>query len=180
MELNKPYLRVKIRVNTDSPLQPGFYIPRGGQEPIWLTFKYERLSSVCLHCGRIDHSIGQCMEEDQHPYHYHLGAAMRGDPPVPIVVLEKPQEGTTGGKEVSKSGLVGENSWSSERTHLKSAVQLEGLLRHKPPDRAAEPDTFIAGGAVQRLQPSCKSCRAAAYHAWGKTALWQQTLAQTT
>lgn len=48
---------------------------------MWIAFKYERLSSFCLVCGRITHTMGTCVD-DNHPYQFALGEEMRGMVPI--------------------------------------------------------------------------------------------------
>lgn len=36
INLHKPYLRVKVKFSIDIPLNPGFYIPRPGEVPLWV------------------------------------------------------------------------------------------------------------------------------------------------
>lgn len=77
VDIHKPYLRVQVHFDIETPLHPGFSLHREGQNPIWISFKYERLSSFCMICGRITHTVGTCIDED-HPHQSALGDAIRG------------------------------------------------------------------------------------------------------
>lgn len=48
------YIRVRVLVDTLSPLRPGFFEPHEGTEPLWVRFHYERISEFCFNCGPLD------------------------------------------------------------------------------------------------------------------------------
>lgn len=77
VDVNKSYLRVQVEFDLEAPLQPGFYLPRAQGPPVWIVFKYERLSSLCLVCGSLTHTMGTCIDDD-HPYQFASGEEMRG------------------------------------------------------------------------------------------------------
>lgn len=81
MDMNKPYLPVRVMFDIKSPLQPGFYMLRENQRPLWISFTFERLSNLCLIYGRLTHTISTCID-DEHPYKFALGEEMRGTVPV--------------------------------------------------------------------------------------------------
>lgn len=81
VDVNKPYLRVQVPFDIEIPLQLGFYLPRENQNPAWISFKFQRLSNLCLFCGRITHTMGTCID-DEHLYKFALGEEMRGSVPV--------------------------------------------------------------------------------------------------
>lgn len=66
--MNKSYLWVKIKFDADRPLQPGFVIPRGTLEPLWISFKYECLPSLCSPYGRLDHTASVSDQKDPQLY----------------------------------------------------------------------------------------------------------------
>lgn len=49
----KKFVRIKVELAVDSPLKTGFLIPRLNKSPALVTFRYERLSDFCYHCGRL-------------------------------------------------------------------------------------------------------------------------------
>lgn len=94
------FIRLKIRFLATTPLQPGFHYYLDDGESIWIGFKYEQLSSFCIHCGLIDHTIGACFQNPAHPQNFALNEKMRGYPPAaPLVdgrTAEMSQEGPLG------------------------------------------------------------------------------------
>lgn len=85
VEEHASFIRIKIRFHVSTPLEPGFYFPRDNGDDLWIGFKYERLSSFCIHCGLMDHTIGTCYQNPAHPQNYALTDKMRGFPPPPNV-----------------------------------------------------------------------------------------------
>lgn len=96
IDIQKPYLRIKIRFHIDSPLSPGFYIPRRHRGSLWVQFKYEHLSNFCLHCGKLDHTISLCQTAFPHPYQAELSANMRGTPPASLAYVFTPHSPAAG------------------------------------------------------------------------------------
>jgi hypothetical protein len=56
----QPFLRFRVALDTSKPLIPGFHLPRPGKEPLWISFRYERLGDYCTLCGVIGHKKNQC------------------------------------------------------------------------------------------------------------------------
>jgi hypothetical protein len=52
----RSYLRILVQIDVSEPLKPGFYFSREEGEPIWISFRYERLDIYCSSCGRIGHN----------------------------------------------------------------------------------------------------------------------------
>jgi hypothetical protein len=52
--------RLRVEINTDLPLVWGFLIPRPDKDPLWVSFKYERLEDYCSLCGLIGHRNFNC------------------------------------------------------------------------------------------------------------------------
>ena len=48
-------MRVCVELEIDKPLRRGAYIPSSDGEHLWLTFKYEKLPTVCFICGKLGH-----------------------------------------------------------------------------------------------------------------------------
>ena len=49
------FMRVHVELEIDKPLRRGAYIPSSDGEHLWLTFKYEKLPTVCFICGKLGH-----------------------------------------------------------------------------------------------------------------------------
>lgn len=60
--LCKPYLRVLVEIKFDHPLKPGFLLLRDEKLPVWISFKYERLSDFCLKWARLDYASNSMNE----------------------------------------------------------------------------------------------------------------------
>jgi hypothetical protein len=56
----QPFLRFRVELDATQPLLPGFHLPRSGNEPLWISFRYERLGDYCTLCGLIGHKRNQC------------------------------------------------------------------------------------------------------------------------
>jgi hypothetical protein len=53
--ISRPFIRLKIEINTSLPLASGFFMPCEGSKPRWIAFKYEHLDEYCSTCGLIGH-----------------------------------------------------------------------------------------------------------------------------
>nr|GEX52310.1 retrotransposon protein, putative, unclassified [Tanacetum cinerariifolium] len=60
LQLNRPFLRFRVEVDLTVPLCPGIELPRYGVKPLFVSFKYERLSNFCYACGRLGHDDETC------------------------------------------------------------------------------------------------------------------------
>lgn len=47
------FMRIRVELQINKPLRRGGYITSLDGERIWITFKYERLPTICFICGRI-------------------------------------------------------------------------------------------------------------------------------
>lgn len=56
----KPYVRVRVAMNVDKPLKRRMKIKRKGDVWSWINFKYERLSTFCFVCGKLEHAERDC------------------------------------------------------------------------------------------------------------------------
>lgn len=56
-------MRVRVAMNVDKELKKGAWVQRPGGNKQWVAFKYERLSSFCFNCGKLNHTSKQCKKE---------------------------------------------------------------------------------------------------------------------
>ena len=54
------FMRVRVELEIDKPLRRGAYIVSSKEERLWLTFKYERLPTVCFIYGKLGHDKKHC------------------------------------------------------------------------------------------------------------------------
>lgn len=71
------FMRVRVELDVQTPLSPGFYFRPEPDVLIWVAFKYERLSGLCYNCGCIDHLDNACDAKLPHPYKADLGPRMK-------------------------------------------------------------------------------------------------------
>ncbi|KAI7981836.1 Uncharacterized protein LOK49_Contig11G00008 [Camellia lanceoleosa] len=53
-------LRIRVAINIHKPLRRGMKITLGQKDPVWLSFKYERLPNFCFACGILGHNQREC------------------------------------------------------------------------------------------------------------------------
>lgn len=51
----RKYIKYKVEVDLHKPVVPGWTLDRGTKSPVWIEFKYERLSNICFSCEKIEH-----------------------------------------------------------------------------------------------------------------------------
>lgn len=54
------FMRVRVDLEIDKPLRRGGYIISTDGERLWLSFKYERLPTICFICGKLGHVNKHC------------------------------------------------------------------------------------------------------------------------
>ena len=101
------YLRVKIRIDISKPLLRKKKIAFVGKDPLWVSFKYERLPLFCHACGIIGHGKKECVTRSNQKEQglvgtLQYGAWLRADyhvkrsspriDPKPVVEEEKEDE----------------------------------------------------------------------------------------
>lgn len=52
--------KFRIELATDEPIIPGFFLERQERNPVWIHFKYVKLPSFCIQCGRMNHELKHC------------------------------------------------------------------------------------------------------------------------
>ncbi|KAL9678880.1 hypothetical protein QQ045_016731 [Rhodiola kirilowii] len=58
--VSKKYMRVRIEMKVNEPLESGCYLETPNGEPLWLDFKYEYLPKYCYRCGLLSHFTNNC------------------------------------------------------------------------------------------------------------------------
>ncbi|KAH9616490.1 hypothetical protein KSS87_017356, partial [Heliosperma pusillum] len=56
------YLRIKVRVQLNEPLVPGFFLALDGGYLLWVQCRYEEVFKYCIRCGKIGHTAACCKE----------------------------------------------------------------------------------------------------------------------
>jgi len=64
------YFRMKIEVNLEGPLIPGFPLKLKSGCTKWVDVKYERLPTFCYVCGRMGHDSKTCASESKNDNYY--------------------------------------------------------------------------------------------------------------
>ena len=54
------YIRVRVEIPLNKTLRRGGYLLNGEGEKVWVTFKYDRLPTVCCRCGILGHDDRHC------------------------------------------------------------------------------------------------------------------------
>ena len=54
------FIRLRVAVNTSKPLCRGRKISMANGKEGWVSFKYERLPTICYWCGKLTHSDREC------------------------------------------------------------------------------------------------------------------------
>jgi hypothetical protein len=97
----QPFLRFRVELDTSQPLLSGFHLPRTGRDPLWISFRYERLGDYCTLCGLIGHKRTQCIQ----PSHRHCPDKYRIPLQTFSLVGLRSSSHSTPSREDSDSGL---------------------------------------------------------------------------
>lgn len=54
------YIRIKVALQVNWPLSPGFFLPRANCANTWIQFKFERLTGFCYNYGHLGHLTKTC------------------------------------------------------------------------------------------------------------------------
>ena len=92
-------MRLRVSLDPSKPIQKGIKLDLGLQrDPIWISFKYERLNKFCFFCGCLDHVQKNCvtfLEEIENGLNPILvyDESLKADPlPLPPIPLTNPLE----------------------------------------------------------------------------------------
>ncbi|GLT59031.1 hypothetical protein SLA2020_318770 [Shorea laevis] len=77
----KSFLRIRVSINLQNPLSPGFTHHRASKPSIWVQYKYERLSDYCYVCGRLGHMSFTCAVTPKPIDHGRYGALLKASSP---------------------------------------------------------------------------------------------------
>lgn len=58
--LLRTFIRGRVKLDLDKPLPIGCWAPKSNLPNLWITYKYERLQSLCYKCGIIGHDQKSC------------------------------------------------------------------------------------------------------------------------
>ncbi|GJY37008.1 reverse transcriptase [Tanacetum coccineum] len=75
-QFDRSYLHFRVTINLRKPLCLGFSLKCDGKEPLYISFKYEKLGDFCYYCGRLGHDEYSC-GYDRDETISQVGAGMR-------------------------------------------------------------------------------------------------------
>ncbi|OMO61130.1 Endonuclease/exonuclease/phosphatase [Corchorus capsularis] len=58
--IGRCYMRIRLELDVNKPLIPGFWVPRQDKGKLWVRLKYEKLGDFCFSCGKIGHLSKFC------------------------------------------------------------------------------------------------------------------------
>ncbi|KAL8462316.1 hypothetical protein ACS0TY_032575 [Phlomoides rotata] len=144
-------IRVRIRLDVTKPLKQGMTVARKNDSPIWVPFKYERLSSLCFFCGMLGHMKRECdlVEEREHllevsnaklPFGDWLRASPAKRPSVTTVTQEPVREISPTRRRLfdnfrkcvlpNTSEVLQEEKGPSHASRTDNTVEIEGIRKH--------------------------------------------------
>lgn len=56
----KKFIRIRVDIPIEKPLNPSFFHPRPNKSNFWIGFKYEKLTDCCCKCRIIGHEEKSC------------------------------------------------------------------------------------------------------------------------
>ncbi|OMO98747.1 hypothetical protein COLO4_13724, partial [Corchorus olitorius] len=136
--LNRSFLRVRVSINVNDPLIPGFWIPRGGDRNVWAEVKYKKLSDFCFNCGKLGHGNKFCKSEVISPARF--GAFMRAPPArsllSPLKQRSHSWDGNSNGEEGSwrRQGVARKLQFNTARDTAASRAREMGVRQQHAPE----------------------------------------------
>jgi hypothetical protein len=114
----RPFIRMKINLNTSLPLASGFYMPCEGSKPRWIAYQYEHLDEYCSSCGLIGHIQKFCSAppEKRTPEKYKF--CLRAAPYVRPCLMPQPQPDDSDSGVSSVASVGNSPSCLSPSRHL--------------------------------------------------------------
>ncbi|MBA0706383.1 hypothetical protein Golax_018496 [Gossypium laxum] len=83
-EINGDICRLRINLDVQKPLRRGIFVSIDNINKSWISFKYEKLPMFCFGCGRMGHSLKDCLELN--PIEKEK---FREDPPYTLALIAK-------------------------------------------------------------------------------------------
>ena len=133
----RSYLRVLVEIKVFDPLKLGFYLLRDKEEPLWISFRYDRLDFYCTICGKIGHKQSTCRAplEECHPETYTISLKVNIFSNLPLVTsawgqdasVSKPAQPPTGQNTTQTTGEKSPNLSLLTPTILKPLKDLSLL-----------------------------------------------------
>jgi hypothetical protein len=126
--ISRPFIRLKIEINTSLPLASGFYMPCEGTKPRWIAFQYEHLDEYCSSCGLIGHVTKFCYappaKRTPEKYKFCLRAAPYARP----CLMPQPQQDDSDSGISSAASVGNSPSCLSPSRHLDPPCSSFGQL----------------------------------------------------
>jgi hypothetical protein len=117
--ISRPFIRMKIELNTSRPLASGFYMPCEGTKPRWIGFQYEHLDEYCSLCGLIGHIPKFCSAPPAKRTPEKYMFSLRAPPYVRPCLMPQPLQ------DDSDSGVSSAASVGNSPTCLSPSCSLE-------------------------------------------------------
>lgn len=75
----KKFVHIRVELDVSLPLKTGFLFPCDNKSLAHISFKYEKLSYFCFHCGCLGHAVIFCSILNTH-FEFTYGSDLRADP----------------------------------------------------------------------------------------------------
>jgi hypothetical protein len=142
----RQYLRFRVDLNTAQPLIPRFHLPRPENEPLWISFRYERLGDYCTIYGLIRHKRNNCSNHSHALPHinYHIPLQATGSlgPRMSFAREDSDSGMSFEGPASSRSEATSGFSHGGESSHMQIVPRLSHsyIICHvlSPPDLSSE------------------------------------------